>query len=81
MKLSNGTYIDFDKNGNWNYISSDDTITDSILPKSISNKVKNIIKKYKDVHIYEINKRINFYRIKLSNSIDLCINYRGDLLA
>ena len=81
VKLYNGTYIDFDKNGNWNYISSDDTITDSILPKSISNKVKNIIKKYKDVHIYEINKRINFYRIKLSNSIDLCINYRGDLLA
>ena len=48
VKLSNGTYIDFDKNGNWNYISSDDTITDSILPKSISNKVKNIIKKYKN---------------------------------
>lgn len=81
VKLSNGTYIDFDKNGNWNYISSDDTITDSILPKSISSKVKNIIKKYKDVHIYEINKTINFYRIKLSNSIDLCVNYRGDLLA
>ena len=47
VKLSNGTYIDFDKNGNWNYISSDDTITDSILPKSISNKVKNIIKNIK----------------------------------
>lgn len=81
MKLSNGTYIDFDKNGNWNYISSDEDIRENILPKSISNSVKNIIKKYKDVHIYEINKTISFYRIKLSNSIDLCVNYRGDLLA
>lgn len=81
VKLSNGTYIDFDKNGNWNYIRSDEDIRENILPKSISNSVKNIIKKYKDVHIYEINKTISFYRIKLSNSIDLCVNYRGDLLA
>lgn len=81
VKLSNGIYIDFDKNGNWNYISSDEDIRENILPKSISNSVKNIIKKYKDVHIYEINKTISFYRIKLSNSIDLCVNYRGDLLA
>ena len=66
---------------NWNYISSDDTITDSILPKSISNKVKNIIKKYKDANIYEINKTMNFYRIKLSNYLDLRINYKGDFVS
>ncbi|WP_157150094.1 PepSY-like domain-containing protein [Brachyspira sp. SAP_772] len=81
VKLSNGTYIDFDRNGNWNYISSDEYISDNILPKPISNSLRNIIKRYGDVHIYEINKTTNFYRIKLSNYLDLRINYKGDFVS
>lgn len=81
VKLSNGTYIDFDRNGNWNYISSDEYISDNILPKPILNSLRNIIRKYEDVHIYEINKTTNFYRIKLSNYLDLRINYKGDFVS
>ncbi|WP_020005602.1 PepSY-like domain-containing protein [Brachyspira innocens] len=82
IKLSNGTYINFDKNGEWNYISSDDNIIrENILPKNIAGRVKNVMKKYKSAYIFEINKRINFYRIKLSNSLDLCISHKGNILA
>ncbi|KLI19368.1 PepSY-like domain-containing protein, partial [Brachyspira hyodysenteriae] len=35
IKLSNGIYINFDKNGSWNYISSDDKLSENILPKTI----------------------------------------------
>ncbi|MDO6994231.1 PepSY-like domain-containing protein [Brachyspira innocens] len=82
IKLSNGTYINFDKNGEWNYISSDDNvIRENILPKNIAGRVKNIMKKYKNAYIFEINKRINFYRVRLSNSLDLCISHKGNILA
>ena len=83
IKLSNGTYINFDKRGDWNYISSDDAISENALPKNIADRVKSVMKKYKDkkVFVFEVNKRINFYRVKLSNSLDLCIGYNGELLA
>lgn len=82
IKLSNGTYINFDKNGEWNYISSDDNlIRENILPKNIAGRVKNVMKKYKNAYIFEINKRINFYRVRLSNSLDLCISHKGNILA
>ncbi|MDO7021357.1 PepSY-like domain-containing protein, partial [Brachyspira innocens] len=71
-----------DKNGEWNYISSDDNvIRENILPKNIAGRVKNIMKKYKNAYIFEINKRINFYRVRLSNSLDLCISHKGNILA
>lgn len=81
VKLSNGTYINFDKNGYWNYISSDETIAANVLPKNIANKLKSIMKKYKNAHVFEISKRIKFYRVRLSNSLDLCISHNGNLLA
>ena len=81
VKLSNGTYINFDKNGDWNYIISDDMIKENVLPRNIANKVKSIMKRYNNASIFEINKRINFYRIKLTNSLELCISHKGDLLA
>ncbi|WP_297203067.1 PepSY-like domain-containing protein [uncultured Brachyspira sp.] len=83
IKLSNGTYINFDKRGDWNYISSDDAISENALPKNIADRVKSVMKKYKDkkVFVFEVNKRINFYRVRLSNSLDLCIGYNGELLA
>ncbi|MEI0478447.1 PepSY-like domain-containing protein [Brachyspira pulli] len=81
VKLSNGTYINFDKNGDWNYIISDDMIKENVLPRNIANKVKSVMKRYTNASIFEINKRINFYRIKLTNSLELCISHKGDLLA
>lgn len=81
VKLSNGTYINFDKNGDWNYIISDDIIKETVLPKNIANKLKSIMKRYNSANIFEINKRINLYRIKLTNSLEICISHKGDLLA
>ncbi|ADG71821.1 PepSY-like domain-containing protein [Brachyspira murdochii] len=80
IKLSNGIYINFDKNGSWNYISSDDKLSENILPKNIAHKVKSIMKKYKNAYVFEINKRIEFYRIKLTNSLELCIRHNGEIL-
>ena len=80
IKLSNGTYINFDKNGTWNYISSDDKLSENILPKTIANKIKNIMKKYNNAYIFEINKRIEFYRVKLTNSLEVYIRNNGELI-
>ena len=81
IKLSNGTYINFDKNGTWNYISSDDKLSENILPKNIADKVKRIMKKYNNAYVFEINKRIEFYRVKLTNSLELCIRHNGQVLS
>ncbi|WP_299245358.1 PepSY-like domain-containing protein [uncultured Brachyspira sp.] len=81
IKLSNGIYINFDKNGIWNYISSDDRLSVNILPKIIASRLKNIMKKYNNAHIFEINKRIEFYRVKLTNSLEICIRNNGQLIA
>ncbi|WP_295155363.1 PepSY-like domain-containing protein [uncultured Brachyspira sp.] len=81
IKLSNGIHINFDKNGIWNYISSDDRLSVNILPKIIASRLKNIMKKYNNAHIFEINKRIEFYRVKLTNSLEICIRNNGQLIA
>ncbi|MDA0035009.1 PepSY-like domain-containing protein [Brachyspira hyodysenteriae] len=80
IKLSNGTYINFDKNGTWNYISSDDKLSENILPKTIASKIKNIMKKYNNAYIFEISKRIEFYRVRLTNSLEICIRNNGQLI-
>ena len=79
IKLNNGIYINFDKNGAWNYISSDDKLSENILPKNIADKVKRIMKKYNNAYVFEINKRIEFYRIKLTNSLELSIRHNGQV--
>ena len=80
IKLSNGIYINFDKNGAWNYISSDDKLSENILPKNIASKIKNIMKKYNNVYVFEISKRIEFYKVKLTNSLEICIKNNGQLI-
>ncbi|WP_028329127.1 PepSY-like domain-containing protein [Brachyspira alvinipulli] len=80
IKLNNGIYINFDKNGAWNYISSDDKLSENILPKNIADKVKKIMKKYNNAHVFEINKRIEFYKIRLTNSLELSIRHNGQVL-
>ncbi|KLI37987.1 PepSY-like domain-containing protein [Brachyspira hyodysenteriae] len=80
IKLSNGIYINFDKNGSWNYISSDDKLSENILPKTIASKIKNIMKKYNNAYIFEISKRIEFYRVRLTNSLEICIRNNGQLI-
>ena len=80
IKLNNGIYINFDKNGAWNYISSDDKLSENILPKNIADKVKRIMKKYNNAYVFEINKRIEFYKIKLTNSLELSIRHNGQVL-
>ncbi|ASJ21399.1 hypothetical protein BHAMNSH16_06970 [Brachyspira hampsonii] len=80
IKLNNGIYINFDKNGAWNYISSDDKLSENILPKNISSKIKNIMKKYNNAYIFEVSKRIEFYKIRLTNSLEICIGNNGQLI-
>ena len=75
IKLNNGIYINFDKNGAWNYISSDDK-----LSENIASKIKNIMKKYNNAYVFEISKRIEFYRVRLTNSVEICIKNNGQLI-
>ncbi|EKV58098.1 hypothetical protein A966_02233 [Brachyspira hampsonii 30446] len=80
IKLSNGIYINFDKNGAWNYISSDDKLSENILPKNIASKIKSIMKKYNNAYIFEVSKRMEFYKIRLTNSLEICIRNNGQLI-
>ncbi|OEJ15816.1 hypothetical protein BFL38_10165 [Brachyspira hampsonii] len=80
IKLNNGIYINFDKNGTWNYISSDDKLSENILPKNIAGKIKNIMKKYNNAYIFEVSKRIEFYKIRLTNSLEIRIRNNGQLI-
>ncbi|ASJ21155.1 hypothetical protein BHAMNSH16_05625 [Brachyspira hampsonii] len=80
IKLNNGIYINFDKNRAWNYISSDDKLSENILPKNIAGKIKNIMKKYNNAYIFEVSKRIEFYKIRLTNSLEICIRNNGQLI-
>ena len=80
IKLNNGIYINFDKNGAWNYISSDDKLSENILPKNIASKIKNIMKKYNNTYVFEISKRIEFYKVKLTNSLEICIKNNEQLI-
>ncbi|OEJ13682.1 hypothetical protein BFL38_02735 [Brachyspira hampsonii] len=80
IKLNNGIYINFDKNGTWNYISSDDKLSENILPKNIASKIKNIMKKYNNAYIFEVSKRIEFYKIRLTNSLEIRIRNNGQLI-
>ncbi|ACN84207.1 hypothetical protein BHWA1_01742 [Brachyspira hyodysenteriae WA1] len=38
------------------------------------------MKKYNNAYIFEINKRIEFYRVRLTNSLEIRIKNNGQLI-
>ncbi|WP_422385849.1 hypothetical protein [Brachyspira hyodysenteriae] len=51
-----------------------------MLPKTIASKIKNIMKKYNNVYVFEISKRIEFYKVRLTNSLEIRIRNNGQLI-
>ncbi|MVX37228.1 PepSY-like domain-containing protein [Myroides sp. LoEW2-1] len=74
--LEDQTKIDFDKNGNWEEVENKakGIPTDFILP-SIS---KYVTTNFPSTQIIKIEKDSNKYDVKLSNSLELVFNLKGN---
>lgn len=76
--LSDGTELEFSKDGSWKEIESKIIPIDlDILPANIANIIKN---EFKDIKAREIEKKINYYKIKLVNNIKVLIDFNGTIL-
>ena len=78
VKLTDGTEIDFDKNGEWNSIDCKSTsVPKQFIPQKIE---KYVTTNYKTAIISKIEKSPKGYDIELSNELDLKFNLQGDFL-
>ncbi|QWU80143.1 hypothetical protein DU472_02270 [Campylobacter novaezeelandiae] len=76
--LSDGTELEFSKDGSWKEIEAKIIPIDlDILPANIANIIKN---EFKDTKAREIEKKINYYKIKLVNNIKVLIDFNGTIL-
>ncbi|MBK1964496.1 PepSY-like domain-containing protein [Campylobacter novaezeelandiae] len=76
--LSDGTELEFSKDGSWKEIEAKIIPIDlDILPANIANIIKN---EFKDIKAREIEKKINYYKIKLVNNIKVLIDFNGTIL-
>lgn len=77
--LSDGTELEFDMLGNWKEIESKFTpISFDILPANIASIVQNT---YANTFLIEVERKIHYYKIKLSNRIELKIDSNGTILS
>ncbi|MDR2121751.1 MAG: PepSY-like domain-containing protein [Flavobacteriaceae bacterium] len=74
--LSNGFEIDFDKNGNWTEIESenDQAISESFLSEEIPEIYNYVKSNYPSNRIVAIEKEHYGYSVELNNDIDLIFN-------
>lgn len=74
--LTDGTEIDFDREGNWDSIEmpKQKAVPSKIVPKAISNYVAG---NYPGQHIVSIDKERHGYDIELQNGLDLVFNKAG----
>ncbi|MBK1971012.1 PepSY-like domain-containing protein [Campylobacter sp. TTU-622] len=76
--LSDGTELEFSSDGSWREIEAKITPLDlDILPVNIASIVKN---EFKNIKAKEIEKKINYYKIKLVNNIKVLIDFNGTIL-
>ncbi|TQR33000.1 hypothetical protein DMB92_03300 [Campylobacter sp. MIT 99-7217] len=73
--LSDGTEIECYLDGTWKDIEASYTpLSFSILPANIANIVKT---EYPQAFLTEVKRKINYYKIKLSNNMELSIDFNG----
>ncbi len=78
VSLSNGFEIDFDAEGNWTEIESDNKeIPTELIPLSISTYVT---ENYPAIFITGIDKEANGYHVDLSNDVDLEFDKDGNFV-
>lgn len=77
--LTDGTELEFDIMGNWKEIESKLTPIDfAVLPPNIANIIKN---QYPNTTLVEVERKINYYKIKLSNRMKIRIDPNGTILS
>lgn len=77
--LTDGTELEFDIAGNWKEIESKITpIPFGVLPTNLATIVQNL---FPNTAIIELERKIHYYKIKLSNNIKLRIDSNGTILS
>ncbi|MGH2328025.1 PepSY-like domain-containing protein [Campylobacter taeniopygiae] len=76
--LSNGLELEFESDGTWKEIESKlDPFEFNFLPANIIDIIKS---KFPNVKAREIERKINYYKIKLNNGIKIYIDFNGAIL-
>lgn len=76
--LSDGTELEFDSTGVWKEIEAKHkALNHNILPPNIAAVIKN---KFKNTAIKELERKINHYKIKFYNDLELIIDFNGGIL-
>lgn len=77
--LTDGTELEFDIMGNWKEIESKLTPIDfAVLPPNIASILQN---QYPGAALIEAERKINYYKIKLSNRMKIRIDPNGTILS
>ena len=78
VRLSDGTEVEFDKNGTWDKVDCNYTaVPADLVPENIANNVKS---SFPDAVIVKIDKERYGYEVELSNDLDLKFNKSGQML-
>ncbi|EAH5626180.1 PepSY-like domain-containing protein [Campylobacter coli] len=76
--LSDGTELEFESDGSWKEIESKVFPFDlNFLPPNLTNIIQN---KFPNTKTREIERKINYYKIKLTNNIEVHIDFNGTIL-
>lgn len=77
--LTDGTELEFDIMGNWKEIESKLIPIDfAVLPANIASIIKN---QFPNTTLVEVERKINYYKIKLSNRMKIRIDPNGTILS
>ncbi|MDL0108430.1 PepSY-like domain-containing protein [Campylobacter felis] len=78
IALNDGTELEFDISGEWKEIEARGTaISYEVLPPHIASILKN---EFKENAIKEIERKINYYKIKFYNNFEIIIDFNGTIL-
>ena len=78
IALNDGTELEFDVSGEWKEIEARGTATSyEVLPPHIASILKN---EFKENAIKEIERKINYYKIKFYNNFEIIIDFNGTIL-
>ena len=78
VRLSNGTEVEFDKNGNWDKVDCNySAVPASLVPTNIANYVKT---HFAGAKVVKIDKERYGFDVELSNELELKFNKQGQLM-
>lgn len=76
--LTDGTELEFDLMGNWKEIENDMAGIDfSVLPPNLASIIQAT---YPNTALLEVKRKMNYYKIKLSNRMKIHIDANGTIL-